>query len=810
MKNYINLNEQELGDALPYVDFLPQFELPIIQLKDCSLLILFRLDGIHYEGPSEAQMEDFSRSARYALEQLPDEGVGFVLSNLLIRDTPKLAPLNNNPDAPPLIQFLHSKKQAFCDDVISKSFSNHILCGLQYYPVNKKAPPLIMVPHKKKVHSFDYDQLKSVTDQLEHGFIALSRGFAHFGFHALTREESFAALFRLINFTEPAVYMRGSLLCAQLAHSRIQFHCDDGYLVVNDTEYISIIGIIGILPHTAVMHLQRLYELEFPLIMRQSMKFISKGKLLKDQKNKWLITRILLMFDEKIEDYRTRIKNSTELPFDWHFSILVRAKDKNTLYVRRSEIKGLLKERGFSPIEKRKQLEAGFYSNLPGYDRFAGQKRIMFTGDAGNLFSAYALDPGDSAPTDYLQDHSHGIFAYNQFTSQARTYHRVICSPSAGEKSLFLVRDLISHLTAANPMIWVIDLSASFLDLFELLKEEIPTETAVVRGLPDGSNLTFNPFLLADPQSPVSDDQFDFCVKFLKLIAGSEFVSSDDEKAMRDGLNVYFNTCGILLRNRRKERQIPPLTLLSEILEMKVRHPGLTAAFQLWTDGRRGVIFNGGCETSQNSRYCYFDLRDLESDPELKTAIIYVILYRISKIVTDERLLFVQKRLVLADAQSYIYAPVLSSLIKELIKIDSNWNFMLDLVTQSINDIEPDAVLTNFKQAFFFSGQKNIEDSFSKLRLTDRNIEQYRKLDASRNEVLYWSDDAMCRVLHSATDPYAYWLAVTNAGERAMKRCMIERFGNIRAAIEELIRITEGCQTANERLSALRTYFRED
>ena len=134
---------------------------------------------------------------------------------------------------------------------------------------------------------------------------------------------------------------------------------------------------------------------------------------------------------------------------------------------------------------------------------------------------------------------------------------------------------------------------------------------------------------------------------------------------------------------------------------------------------------------------------------------------------------------------------------------------MLDLITQSINDLESNAILTNLKQAFFFPGQKNIEDAFRKLQLTDYHIEQYKHLNPSQYEVLYWSDGGLRRILRSVADPYTYWLATTDAGEREMKRRMKERFGNVRDAIEELVRITGGCQNINERLSILQSYFKE-
>jgi len=141
---------------------------------------------------------------------------------------------------------------------------------------------------------------------------------------------------------------------------------------------------------------------------------------------------------------------------------------------------------------------------------------------------------------------------------------------------------------------------------------------------------------------------------------------------------------------------------------------------------------------------------------------------------------------------------------------------MLDLITQSLADLDsPDqpwskAIITNLKQAFFFPGQKDVEASFRKLHLTEYHIEQYKKLDPSRYEVLYWSDGGLRRMLRSVADPYTYWLATTDARERTIKRLMKERHGgNVRRTIEELVRLTGHCRNTEERMAVLEPYFEQ-
>src|SRR5437867_13285415 len=200
----INRHEQKLENVLLYVDFIDH-ELPVILLKDGSLVTLFQLAGLDYEGLSEEEKEQFSHFVRVALEQLPDEGAGFMFSNLLIRDTPQPVILRKNPDAHPLIQFLQSRKQAFWDDLVTKSFGNRILCGLRYFHPKKKEPHWGLLVQENKLFRFYRDQLKASVQKLEHGFLALASGLARFGFQPLDRERSSAALYELINFvTAPA------------------------------------------------------------------------------------------------------------------------------------------------------------------------------------------------------------------------------------------------------------------------------------------------------------------------------------------------------------------------------------------------------------------------------------------------------------------------------------------------------------------------------------------------------------------------------------------------------------------------------
>ena len=192
--------------------------------------------------------------------------------------------------------------------------------------------------------------------------------------------------------------------------------------MVNGTEYCSLVGMKYPPPSSLAMYLRRFYELDFPLVLRQSIGFASKQRLYKHQDFNTPIALALstvdpknLKYVEEVREFRSRIENEKELPVWWHFSVLVRAKDRETLRTRRAQVIRLLKEIGSFGIAEKRNLKAAFFSLLPGHDRFYLRRALIATANAGDLLSAYVLYQGDTEPVDYLQDRLHGVFAYNPF-----------------------------------------------------------------------------------------------------------------------------------------------------------------------------------------------------------------------------------------------------------------------------------------------------------------------------------------------------------------------------------------------------------
>ena len=93
---------------------------------------------------------------RSALEQLPNEGAGFMLSNLLIRDTHKpVHPASAPDDMPLFIQFLHEKKQAFLDTQFANGGSVIVHAIARVFTRHKLTRPTTLGETASKVKLYE-------------------------------------------------------------------------------------------------------------------------------------------------------------------------------------------------------------------------------------------------------------------------------------------------------------------------------------------------------------------------------------------------------------------------------------------------------------------------------------------------------------------------------------------------------------------------------------------------------------------------------------------------------------------------------
>ena len=812
--------EQKLDNLLLYCDFLPNVHgLPAILMKDGAVIVLFRLAGIDYEGLGEEEKEQFGYYARTALEQIPDDGKGFMLSNLLIRDQSSIPRLVENAQANPVIRFIQDKKQAFWEAQAKRSFANQVVCCLRYFDPDGIQPSWPTLIADRKRFDFIREELLARVDQLHQGYLTLRAAFERFGFQGMDQQESFEILYRLVNRSEPPAYRPDLSLSAQLAQSSY-FFSRSNHLVINESGYAALVGIKYPPAGTVALYLRRFYELDFPFVLKQSFGFPDKQKLWKRMDFYKNIAASLATVDKtaglyvgEVADFQRRVESDKELPVWWNFAMVVYAGSEDELKLRVMKVQNLLKEIGSAGLPERNNFKNGFFSIFPGHERFYLRQSLLTTANVGDLLSAYTLYGGDMEPVEYFQDRLQGVFSYNPFTPREKAHHLCITGPTGSGKS-FTVNKLLMSALVTEPIIYVIDLKRSFVEFFDFLKEEMPGDTAVMQVGRDKVDFRFNPFLIADLDAPIPESQLTFCLGLLKLMVGGA-MDPDTEWTVRQGLELFFEKYRVLLRNQSDGRPVPPLTLLANTLERKVSRSAIANAIRLWTLGRKGEIFDSGQDTLRLAKYCYFDISDWESDEALMVAMVYSIFSKIYGDVTDVRKQGLPKYLFCDEAHLYLrHSPEMAAWIELLFRTGRHHNLLVGIVTQSIKDLVGEehswskGIVENIRQAFFFNGQKGIDEAFKVFQMSDYHVEQFYRLKPEHHEFLYWSSGGLRRILRPLTDWHTYWLATTDPRERAV-RAEVKALcgGDVRETVETCVRVTAAARTRDGRLQALEEYL---
>jgi len=820
LKKDLQGGEQKLDDILLYVDFLEnKYDLPAILLKDGAVMLLFEITGVDHEKLSAEEREACSRLLRTAFTQM-DRGV--VVSNFLNRDIRNCHPLKENDNAPEIIRFLQTRKQKFWNGVSADSFSNTIFGSIRYWDPGKKEIPWSSLIRENKLHRFSRKELENHLDKLNQALVTMRSVFAKFGLRIPSRQESFSILYRLVNFGEPPEYRDDLSLNVQLGQSGYEFEQDS--MKHSGGTHSQVISVKVPPKYSHSIYLERLFDLNVKFVIRQSFRILALSKMEKRLLSNQNIARSLSSVDKKcenyvaeVDDFMKDVKVNGEVPVKWSLTMMLSSKDRDVLKEKVSEALTIFREIGTAALVERYNLPAAVFGGLPGMEKMNARYSTILTRNAGDFFSVHLLYRGDPDPTDYFIDRARGIFSYTPFTRRENAGHMAITGPTGGGKS-FLVNKLLLSGMSEDPRIYVIDLSRSFMELFGFLQEEAPEHTSIMTVSKEAVNFTFNPFLIPDLNEPVPEHQMKFCEGLLRIMIGPNLINEGNRVILSDTLSQFFFQYRSILKSAKGRMDVPPLDILIPILEQKTKNRDIPNALRYWQTGDRGKLFNSGRDSLRASKYVYFDIRDMETSSEEISAVIYSVFNKIFTDITRREHLDVPKFLFLDEAHRYLKNPEFSFWIDLLIRMGRHYNLLVGIITQSINDLVKEeewstGILNNIQQGFFFSGQRDIEEAFSKLQMKESHIRLYKNMKSADREVLYWSSRGIRRVLRPLTDPHTYWTATTDPEERQLRAHVKENFygGDTGKTIDALADLTSEFQgSRSERAAFIRDHFNRE
>jgi type IV secretory pathway VirB4 component len=802
MLNLVNIHRflrrykfrQYLGDVLLFYDFFQApgqdgdgLSLPVVVLKDGTVLSICKLRGLDYENSGRGRIEAAAANMKSLFEQL---GPGITMQTYLVRR--QAHPDSLEPAVPgrtsPLLDYLKAHRQRFYRELAEQTYENEI-----YLCLKVEEGPVVstrfrhLVDHRARFHLVG-SALEASIQKLEEAAMLLKVSTKELGLRFLSEEEVFRFLYFLVNFREPAGRLRPDLtLHAQLLRSELTFR--RGLLCVNDRTFVSAIPLVDLPSHSYPLLLEGFLRLPGRLILHQ---FFSpfdfnryKNRFTSDRKyaestalkfresKKWL---------DHYNGYVDRLHDGSR-PLFYSFVLLNIADSPEALKQVESEAMNLLKGINGYGVPETYYLRNTYFSYLPGHQVFNQRRFMILSDNAAHLVNVFALDRGDSRATELFLDRHQGVYRFN-LLKPGQPNHTALTGPTGSGKTFLTIQFLLSALLH-RPYIFVIDPKRSYYSLFEILKEAFPHETAVFQYGDEAVDFRFNPFWLPDPDK-VEEGQVKYTENLLSLMIGKDLINGVGRSLIRQALDTFYFEYASLIKNGHADD--PPLSLLYSIFNQKRNCRDIALALKNWTTGERGQILNSGHDRLRFSRFCYFDLRDLEGRGDVLKVIAYLLFHKVKQVIEDDRLLAVSKLLVLEEAAVYLKLEEFRDITGYFIRTGRTNNLILMAVCQSINDLlEFDkqgnilpwssGILTNLMNIILFGGQKNVDRAFRALDIDEEFSRKYQALNTVNREFLLWQFSGLRRRFRCATDPARYWVATTNPEERQRRSRALEASG---------------------------------
>lgn len=839
---------------------------PLVLCKDGGLMALFSCEGIDPEPLGDHDLADVSDGLRMAFDvfnagNLDAKWRGtWEIQSFFVR-RPGRPPAIAEPSRPSVaLRYLTdssnaywSNKGAFCDEIVwAIKFSPHFRDRSTFFSSIWKlrdatTEAVLKLRDLQAAATFTRRTLKVFLENIQS--IVTRRPRMGLGMRWLGEVGTLDAMWKLVNRRhDQAPPMRPDLpLVSQIANS----HRDNTGLHYRINGRFTKVMTWKTPPEVSVAYLFAALqsEVRFPFTIAQTFRAVDFDKLEKPIRFRANIAMALAgrhresdAYVEEAQSLIEEVRMDRACAFNWYFCAIIDGDSAPQLEDRVAKFGAQMKRmQGGESLEEHGNRALGELSAIPGNAQYALRSNIVTSIAAGNLASCFKLGQGDPQPFMLFGDRDGGVYSYSLFSRNEPSWNKAVLGLPGSGKSMLLNAFLLGN--AAFPSQgYVLDKGNSFGPLFELLKDEMPDEVAVMRLR--GGHFKFSPlpfcWALQERRRqqkagtykmplgsgdtlpcPVEDAKTFFEAWLDGLVGQGKPLEPADknrlDRALKgpNGDGGFFrdfeNQCENYLAHG-VGRHSPPRPLTSLLTHLKGEATEFLPAVELWTREPRAQYFDSGQDTVASAKYVYFELTGIESDPLLAVPFVMALLGSIWQRIQNPHLIHERKAVIIDEAWSFLAHPAFFKVIEDMFRTIRKFGGFVTLSTQSPRDLQDGnarKLLQTMSEFFLYKGFSEPAFMQDDLKLSSHHIELHQSLreDGDRREVFFATQSGRNRVLSVEIPPALYWFATTDGEDKAWRAAFCSQFG-LRGAIEHLVAACDGrtIAAAPVRLAKVKAY----
>ena len=386
--------------------------------------------------------------------------------------------------------------------------------------------------------------------------------------------------------------------------------------------------------------------------------------------------------------------------------------------------------------------------------RSAERARRINTSVLADFLPIFGDWPGHDEPRILLRNRSGGLVAFDPFSPRLTNFNQVVSGGSGAGKS-FLTNVLIAQLMKEDPKVFILDIGGSYRKMTENLGGQYVA-------LGESGELSLNPFDLED-KAPEAVDQK---IKFLSSLV--EIMSREDGDA---GIGKLERAeVERMIAETIASESVPRLSRLRERLlvsdEAPVRRIGKILG--PWCgDSPYGKFVDRDTNLSLSKRIVCFDLKALESHPDLQAACLFIVTDLIWRETQRDRTSM--KIVVFDECWKLIASDAGARFIGEVFRTFRKYRASAIAISQTMDDFAKskaaDAILPNASCKWVLKqAGANLATVCEALSLNERETKLIASVTSKKGvyseAFLAAGDDR--QVVRIESTPLEYWLATTD------------------------------------------------